>query len=530
MRKYRLKKKTKKKIIKSTIIILIVSLSLTVLGLAYFAYITIPHLDKIETFKANDKFFWAKYFYVETEHQINDDVKGTILSDKIDDLLNNAQILKNISQKSSVKRIFLISELKNEKTVSDIFMCKKCRFYGVKGKFSIDTDYIKSISSSNIVVLNDDVFKFENSSLIIMPLIMHFFPNAEIVPILISPEAKKDNLIRLKNIIRDSNKVDSLFITSMSFSEDTILALKETDNISSRRTIENFNYDKIDSISVSANYALFSFLHLMDALNYKKIEYINDNVLFFEGERTINKGTTFLAVGNVYNDADLSVLRGFKYDKNYNPKTDLSSFKNLKDIRLEKDSFFVGIDSILFDVKKDDCVDFLQNSFSIAFCKFREIENEENFQKLSEEKEKRDAVIVLIDYKDKDFNDDKKVFMKRIVDLGADIVVGRGISEVLEMENYNSSLIFYSLGDFLPESKMFSELRSNLNGAILSFDINEDFISAYLLGVNIFGGNPSISGEGLRDEFFKILISGIKSNNVKFEIDTSNAFFRFSRK
>lgn len=527
--KFKIKKKTKKKIYKVLVNTFVIVLTLAVIGLGYFAYYTIPQLDKIETYKFDDKFFWAEYFYVDNVKKLDESPGAVIVSDKAEDLAETASMLKSISKKFLPERIFIVSQIENSSTVSDIYVCNKCRFYDVKGQVDVDRDFAKELSSSEIVVASDDIFKSQNSAIRVMPLVSHFFPESTITPILISQNAKKENLSRLKNIINEKNDKDFLIISPVSFSDDTVSVLNEVDNISSKRSIQNFDYENISDLSVSSTDSLYAFLSMMNVFSFNKVNFENKSVLFYPGEIEKNIGTTVLLFGNVSKEVDFNVIRSFTYDKNYNYKSDLTPFRQLKDIRGKSDSFLVGTDNLFFDSENNDCANFTQNDFKISFCKFGQDLSDENLEVLKDEKENSDAVFVLLDYNNKEFDDEKKIVAKKLVDNGADVVIGRGIIDVLPIEFYKNSAIVYSLGDFLPEAKLFTELNSNLKGAVMAINIDKTSLTGYVLPVNVLAGFPVLGTEEEKSSIFKTIISELNLSSGKFEIDSREAKFKLPR-
>jgi hypothetical protein len=522
--KFKIKKKTRKKLFRIFLFLLAFTVLFSAGFSVYLAIKIIPNLDKVEMHKSNDKFFWAEYFYVKEASGIWEEVpKGLIVSDSIDELKESASLLKAISEIYIPKKIIVISEVPN---VSGFFVCKKCRFYDVKGRINIDKDLANELSKSPIFEANDSIFQSENNLKLFIPILRNFFSDSLILPILVGENTENDALISFKNLIKEKSPKEILIVSGIQFSEDQNLALRTIDNRSSKRTIEHFDFDNIKSLSLNANTSFSAFLHLVQAYDLKKPIILDNYKMFFEGEIEKNRGTTVLAFGNVAEDFSENVIRGFTFDEDYNVKTDLTSFRRLKDIRGKNDSFLVGPDYLFFNSKNNSCNRFTQNEFSISFCKVRE--DEENLDLISNEKDNADFLITLLSYKDREFTEEKKVFARKLTQLGADVVIGRGISEVLPAELYSESVIFYSLGDFLPESRFFTELNMNLEGAILAMDISESQSKIFVLGVDVFAGFPSFSSEEKSLELFKKIISEFsqnKSTNLKYSLDLKEASF-----
>ncbi|MDX9971204.1 MAG: AmmeMemoRadiSam system protein B [Candidatus Gracilibacteria bacterium] len=525
----KLKKKTKKKIFRFILGFVVFILVACVLGLSIFAYVTIPKLNRIETYKPDDKFFWADYFYLNGKLKIKDGIKGVLVSDDISEFEQSATMLKAISEKQSPEYVFLISEIENLSALSDIYVCKKCKFYGVDGRIDVDKDFLNELSSSGVVNENDKVFMNYDSLDLYLPLISKYFENAKIVPILISQDAKQENLIRLKNVIKSKAVDNSLFVSTVSFSKDSDKVTKELDDISTFRSIRNFEFDNIQYLDVSAKDSLFMFLNLMDVFGYKTISEVENTILFFEGEGVKEKGASMLIFGNLFNDFEYSLIQDYKYDKNYNPKNDQSDFRLFRDIRGNKDSFLVGPDFLVFDGFNGECIKTERNDFKVSVCKF--LQGDENAMSIiSKEKSERDFVVTFLKFNEETLSDEMKNYAKSLAEAGSDIVVGKGISEILPAEQIKSSIIFYSLGDFLPDAKLFSELNSNLKGVVLAVNADEKNITSSIISVSVVAGYPEMSGNETRIEDFKKIISNMIIGGRKLDFDLKNAEITIPRK
>ena len=94
---------------------------------------------------------------------------------------------------------------------------------------------------------------------------------------------------------------------------------------------------------------------------------------------------------------------------------------------------------------------------------------------------------------------------------GADIVVGRGLDEVEEFEIYDDALIFYSLGSFVSENKLATELNSNAEGLIVGVWVEPYRYELYFFRVLIENGYPKFMDYSNNEEFFGEYFSGVTS-------------------
>lgn len=502
----KLKKKTKKKIIRFLIVFIISLLSISVIVLSVFAYYTIPKLNRIDTYKADDKFFWADFFYLNESLSFKDSAHGILLSDKVSDLMESAKILKGISSSKKYDFVFLIAESQVKSPISDVYVCKKCKFYGADGRIDVDKEFLQDFSKSEIISANDKIFMNDSSVNYYLPLINNYFSDSKIVPILVSKDAKEDNLIRIKNYIKSKASNNSLFISTLSFSEETDLSLKEIDDATSLRTIYNFDFDNIPYLDVSNKDSLRLFLSLMDIFANKKIEKLEKNLLFFKEENIdLQSGTTMVLFGNVFDDFEHLVVQNYKYDENKSIKNDNSDFRLFRDIRGNKDSFLVGPDYLVFDGINGECIKLSRNLYKTSVCKF--IEGDKNATSIiKEEKQERDFVVTIIEYTQKTLSDDTKKFVKEIAEAGSDVVLGKGLSENVPAEKINNSLVLYSLGDFLPNAKLLSELTSNLKGSIALINVDRDSLKFYILPISIISGYPQLIGSEILNKNFNTIL------------------------
>ena len=119
--------------------------------------------------------------------------------------------------------------------------------------------------------------------------------------------------------------------------------------------------------------------------------------------------------------------------------------------------------------------------------------------------------------------------MKTFVNSGADIIIGRGLSKIVPFEYYNKSLIFYSLGYFITDSKLANELIANSKGVLLGIDISETDYNVYLFPINIISGYPMLMDVAERRDFFSSYVPLEKLPASVYSVNYDKALISISR-
>ncbi len=503
---------------------------------------------------SSDTKIWDKFLSVDGEIIFDNNPYGVIVPADLTYALDISEFYKGIKSVKDPRTVVILGTNHVPNEYGDIISCGKCLFRTALGDANINFDLVEDMQDKNVALSEDINFIDEQSFLSHVSYIQKYFPDANILPILIDDDADINNLIKLKNWLHDHLKGSDLMILSMNFSNDVSQRVADFHDYSTERTIINFDLNNVFDLSVSSNAALYSFLSFMEIRGAKDVKnflshntqdindsHVEDTVsyhffAFFNGEKTISKGITIMSFGDTIEELDLGLVRSWVYDKAYDYRQDISAKKQFRDIRDDGDGFFVGTDFLAYDFDDNDCIDAEQNGLKISFCKFTEKLEEENDLNQADQLDliiqkslKSDLIYMIYEFNNGDVSTERSKLMESFVESGADVIVGRGLNKIVPFKYYKGSLIFYSLGDFLTDSKLANELTSSSSGVIVGLDVSLDKFNMYLYPINIESGYPKMMDLAKRQEYFSTFVPISDLPYGSYSIDAEKGFISISR-
>jgi len=488
--------------------------------------ISSPSLNnlRMESLYAGEDRIWEHVFNVKKSFDFKKESHGAIVPSNLVSAPELAKFYNGLSQKITPSTIFIIANNPNKLPENVITTCQNCVFETTHGQLDIDHYYIDQLLEKNIASVEDDEFPDVSAVFNHAPFIKNYFPSAQVVPILISRDAKNIDVTNLVNWLNEFVGDDDLVLLSMGFSKNQPWGVADFHDRSAVTTINNFDFDNVYDLEVDSPLGLLTLMKFMDKKNYHKVrdwagintaDYLEkptDKTISFrimsfeEGEINEINGVSILSFGNTPEDNSLNFGIGWNYIPNYNYKIDKTDKKMLKDLAGEEDRFLTGSDFLAFNLPANQCRQDEQNGMTIAFCSFDEDDTKESEQiaKIKELDKEVDLIYLLYNFHGSGkISDDRKHLIRDFARKGVDIFVGRGIEEQLPIAMYKKKLLSYSLGYFIKDNKLVNELQNNGSGLILGIYATSDQYDVYLFPIDIVNGYPVLKSYLERKNFIK---------------------------
>ncbi|MBI5754426.1 AmmeMemoRadiSam system protein B [Candidatus Peregrinibacteria bacterium] len=471
-----------------------------------------------------DKEMWNQIFKVKEPYKFESVPLGVILPHHLIVAEELAKTYTGLAAVTQPKLIVVISPNHYEDGEADIQTCEKCEFQTTNGPVEMDDDFNNGLVKAGVADFNDDTFIKEHGIYNHAPFIKKYFPEAKIVPIVLKWKIPKEKVEALANWLDKNLPVDALVVTSVDFSHYVPLEVADFHDWSSYATIKNFNYDNVYDLEIDSPSSIYAMLKLMEKRGYKKAErFAHTNLQdyvshresttshqffsFYKGAADVVKSVTIANFESmpVVNNG-LSFNKGWFWDINKNPAKNDRDWNFLKNLRGQEDRFLVGSDFMIFDLESGKCREEEQNSMKIAFCKFSESDDEktlaDELKKIKNKKNKVDLVYLLYQFNAGNKpNIAQRDLTEKFADAGADIFVGSGLKEIVPMEIYKKSLVFYSLGD---------SLSIGIVASLGSFYV-------YLFPLQITYGYPELLDFEQRADFLKNFVRNISGASIRVD-------------
>lgn len=484
-----------------------------------------PKLE-IRSMYNGDLEMWRHIYSQEPAYKFKSAPLGVILPHHMIVGYEIAKFYKGLTQVINPKIVVLISPNHYQKGDSQIQTCQSCSYETIDGALPLEDNFIQQMVDAKIATASDQTFSNEHGVYAHAPFIKHFFPQAKFVPIILKWETTPEETIKLSEWLNAHLPQDAIVIASVDFSHYIPVEAADFHDISSFRTIQNFDYDNIYDLEIDSPPSISTITHLMELRGYvdvarlahtnlqtymsKKINETTSHqfISFYKGAKQPNKGVTIVSFGNIphqepKNGADLNFSTGWHWDISNLIDINGSSKKTnqvfaqapklekfLRDLRGQEDRFFVGSDFLVFDLPGDQCLSKKQNGIVISFCKFVEGENPlaEELKMIKEQKNAgADFVYLLLQFKNKTYGTAEKKLTHELIDGGADIVVGRDLKQVLPAENYHQGIILPGLGDFITDPSL-----QKSAGEVVGIDLTSNNHSIYHFPLKIDHGYPEL--------------------------------------
>lgn len=506
-------------------------------------------LMRIESLYPNDERMWEHIFDVNEPYVFESEPLGVVIPHHLAAAFEIARFYGGLSLVSNPETIFIIGPNHYEEGEADIQTCLSCIYASTEGDIELNHLMVNKLVDDGIAEAGDEYFVQEHAIFSHTPFIKNYFPETRIVPIMVNWEMPLMEVRRLSEWLDKNLPEDSLVIASVDFSHYISWEAAEFHDQSAFATILNFDFENIYDLEVDSPSALYVLLELMEKRGYVKAErlehtnlnqYLSEPVVettshqyfsFFkplleEGavfEPELIEGVSILSMGTLPENNTLGLIDDWDWDPDYNQASDNTSKRFLRDIKGREDRFLTGVDYLVFDLNDDECRIETQNGMRISFCKFVENpEKEDEFLDLiKEQSEEADLVYLMYDFViDGELTEDRKFFVRSMAKKGVDVFIGRGLDDVIPFAYYKGSLLFYSLGEFMTDSSMVSEISDSASGLAVGFYVTPEDYYIYAFPVEISNGYPKIKNSIERKEFFKKYLAEIDlPRDVEIDFD-----------
>lgn len=474
---------------------------------------------RISTTYPGDVEMWDHIFDVKEPYKFNDVPLGVILPHHLIVADELAKIYAGLSKVTHPKMIVVISPNHYQSGDGDIQTCKTCQFDTTKGVLKMDDDFAKGLVEAGVAAFGDETFVKEHGIYNHAPFVKKYFPDAEIVPIVLKWKISQEETEKLSEWLNEKLPNDALVVTSVDFSHYVPVEVADFHDWSSYATIKNFDYSNVYDLEIDSPSSIYAMLKLMDKRGYQKTERLAHTNLqdyvshresttshqffaFYKGEVEKVQSITIQAWG------DMFVNKGLGFSKGW---FNLEGSEFLKDLRGQEDRFLVGTDYTAFDLD-EGCKEEMQNSVKVAFCKFTESDDlEQSVAKIHAEKYGGYTVYLVYQFNVAGrFNAYQETLAEKFVDAGVDIFVGRGLKEIVPMKIYKSSLIFYSLDNLV---------GSDALSASLGIVILPEKIYVYVFPLKFVNSYPVLLDFEERASFFTEFVKALDPKSVGLHVE-----------
>ncbi len=524
-------------------ILILVVFSAVLAGCSEKEYISIQSLYP------GDARMWEHIFDVEEPYEFESAPFGVILPHHSITAFNLAQFYAGLAQVVDPSVVVVIGPNHFENGVANIQTCEACLYSTTGEDLELEEDIVDKLVDENAAVYNDQTFPEEHAVFAHSPFIKNYFPDAKVVPVALQWDVPIDEIKKLGNVLDKNLPDDALVIASIDFSHYVPDGMALFHDKASLATITNFDYKNFFDLELDSPASLYAFEYLMEKRGYMKSELLAHTNLtdflteheeettshlyfaFYEGAMKLYEGVSILSFGNIPEDHTLDFMKNWKWDPDYDERLDYSTTKQLRDIRMEEDRFLVGADYLVFDLVDNECVLEEQNGMEVAFCKLIEDKDSEKeyLRIIKEAAGESDLVYLLFEYQGGgELDYDRKFFTRALAKKGVDIFVGRGIEEVILFETYRGNLLFHSLGDFIVDNQLITDLNALSNGMVLGLHVTPDYYYIYTFPVVVTNGYPALVDYSKRPALFNIF----KEDAIlgrRDEVDDSKGILKIKR-
>ncbi len=153
------------------------------------------------------------------------------------------------------------------------------------GNIGVNKEILDSLVKNNGVQINDSAMGLEHGIYIEVPFIKKFFPNAEIVPLVLKNNASEEDFIQLGEKLKNISGENSILIVSSDFSHEASFSeakINDLESIADLKNIENSSFESTTNDCKQCLIAMSAFLN--DGKDYRFNLIDNKNSFDISGE------------------------------------------------------------------------------------------------------------------------------------------------------------------------------------------------------------------------------------------------------
>lgn len=441
------------------------------------------------------------------------------------------RISSSFNSETSIKQVVLLSPnhfIRGSNKVITSDGDWKTKFGVLEG----DRDFVKNLEQYNLAQIDYQPIEQDHGVFNLMPFIKHFFPSAKVIPLMLKEPLTEEELSKLASFL-DKNLGDgSLILVSADFSHYLPKNVADFHDKTSLASLYNFDLEilpRIDVDTPSSLGVLLRYLKLKNSQKFVLVKNMNSadfvggngpeettsyvSGYFINGYKASKDQITFLTVGDIMLDRNVSILTEQSGDYNYpfskiellfkgidtrlaNLEGTITNFSStsIKDngLKFTFSPRFLEVLKNYFDVfslANNHTQDFGENGFQqtqdflrkngIGF--FGDNKNRKDFlshiisknnvkigfigyhslwsknlsvvlSEIKDLKSKCDFVVILPHWGEeyKQMPSPEQIKEARLfIDSGADLILGSHPHVIQPIEIYKNKVIFYSLGNFV---------------------------------------------------------------------------------
>lgn len=352
------------------------------------------------------------------------------------------------------------------------------------GWLQSDNEIIDKLLKEKIAVNEENPFSREHSISALVGFIKYHLPESKIIPIILKRDISKEKSQDLAEKLNKALPDDSVVIASVDFSHHLSNLASKFHDQKSIAAVSNFDCERIYQSEIDSPGSICALEKYLELKNAGKIDYENINSAEFLKNPDLEDVTSYLfahfSSGMPKKNDAISVLNlGNIYSENKSLLFSKRREDALKQIAGTENNFFKGVDFIFFSQEnRQENGDYYFKKYGmnrindvlngsghavknvgekkIGFLEIdlnqKENSLEEYYSATKELEEESDYVLADIKWPSKnpvDYFEKQREISQRLVENGADVIIGHLPGEMQPMEIYQEKAIFYSLGDLI---------------------------------------------------------------------------------
>lgn len=139
------------------------------------------------------------------------------------------------------------------------------------GDVDVDAESITSLVASGLIELSPDTLEEEHSISSLVPYVSAYFPNAEVVPVIVSARASKSDLQELSDYLIKNDTANTIIVASVDFSHHLYSNASQIHDARSVVAIQNFDYSSLFKLELDSPGSLFVLLKYLESKGAKNI-------------------------------------------------------------------------------------------------------------------------------------------------------------------------------------------------------------------------------------------------------------------
>ncbi|MDD4333409.1 MAG: AmmeMemoRadiSam system protein B [Patescibacteria group bacterium] len=143
------------------------------------------------------------------------------------------------------------------------------------GDFLPDENIIEALAENKIASIDDQTIKGDHSMYNLTPLLKQYWPQAKIVPIILSSTASPQKAEELADFLaKNLNQENSLVLASVDFSHYQPMSVADWHDEKSQAVIESFDFGRVYDLEIDSPPSIYTVLKYLEIIGAEKSELI----------------------------------------------------------------------------------------------------------------------------------------------------------------------------------------------------------------------------------------------------------------